>query len=62
MERDLITALARAFRWRKQLEAGAYAAVAERSPPLKDHRHLRQPHPRLTLLAPPDIVEGTLVA
>ena len=55
----LITALARAFRWRKQLEAGVYATIAEIAAAEKIDDSYASRILRLTFLAP-DIVEGIL--
>jgi hypothetical protein len=55
----LITAFARAFRWRKQLETGAYATVAEIATAEGINDSYASRLLRLTLLAP-DIVEGIL--
>ncbi len=55
----LIIALARAFRWRKQLEAGVYATVAEIAAAEGINDSYASRVLRLTLLAP-DIVEGIL--
>lgn len=55
----LITALARAFRWRTQLEAGVYGTVAEIAAAEGINDSYASRILRLTLLAP-DIVEGIL--
>ena len=55
----LITALARAFRWRKQLETGVYATVAEIAAAEGINDSYASRILRLTLLAP-DIVEAIL--
>jgi hypothetical protein len=55
----LITALARAFRWRKQLETGVYATVAEIAAAEGINDSYASRILRLTLLAP-DIVEVIL--
>ena len=55
----LTTALARAFRWRKQLETGVYAAVAEIAAAEGINDSYASRILRLTLLAP-HIVEAIL--
>ena len=55
----LIAALARAFRWRKQLETSVYATVAEIAAAEGINDSYASRILRLTLLAP-DIVEGIL--
>ena len=55
----MVKVLARAFRWRKQLEAGAYATVAEIAAAEGINDSYASRVLRLTLLAP-DIVEVIL--
>jgi hypothetical protein len=55
----MIKALARAFRWRKLLEAGVFAAVEEMAAAEKINASYVSRVLRLTLLAP-DIVESIL--
>lgn len=55
----LVKALARAFRWRKMLETGAHATIAELAAAEKINPSYVSRVLRLTLLAP-DIVEAIL--
>ena len=55
----LVKALARAFRWRKMLEAGRYATIGEIAAAEKINDSFVSRMLRLTLLAP-DIVEAIL--
>ncbi|WP_272011150.1 hypothetical protein [Roseovarius sp. ZX-A-9] len=59
MDNTLVKALARAFRWKRMLEAGEFATIAE----LAEHEGIAASYMtrvmRLTLLAP-DIVEAIL--
>jgi hypothetical protein len=57
----MIKALARAFRWRKLLETGAYGTIEELAAVEKINSSYGSRILRLTLLAP-DIVEGILNA
>jgi hypothetical protein len=59
IDNTLVKALARAFRWRKLLETGAYATVAEMADAEGINRSYVSRVLRLTLLAP-EIVEGVL--
>ena len=55
----LVKALARAFRWRRMLESGDYASIAELARVEKISRSYLTTMLRLTFLAP-DIVEAIL--
>ena len=60
----MVKALARAFRWRKLLESGTYASVAEMADAEGIDRSYVSRVVRLTLLAPAmveDILEGRRV-
>ena len=59
IDNTLVKALARAFRWRKLLEAGVYATVAEMADAENINRSYVSRVLRLTLLAP-DLVESIL--
>ena len=59
IDNTLVKALARAFRWRKLLEAGVYATVAEMADAESINRSYVSRVLRLTLLAP-EIVESIL--
>ena len=59
IDNTLVKALARAFRWRKLLEAGVYATVAEMADAENINRSYVSRVLRLTLLAP-EIVESIL--
>jgi hypothetical protein len=59
VDNAMIKALARAFRWRKLLETGAYGNIAELAATEKIHSSYVSRILRLTLLAP-DIVEAVL--
>jgi hypothetical protein len=59
IDNTLVKALARAFRWRRLLETGAYATVAEMADAEGINRSYVSRVLRLTLLAP-EIVEGIL--
>ena len=59
IDNTLVKALARAFRWRKLLESGAYATVAEMADAEGINRSYVSRVLRLTLLAP-EIVETIL--
>jgi hypothetical protein len=59
VDNTLVKALARAFRWRKLLETGVYATVAEMADAEGINRSYVSRVLRLTLLAP-EIVEGIL--
>jgi hypothetical protein len=60
IDNTLVKAVARAFRWRKLIETGAYATMAE----MADAEHMDRSYlsrvMRLTLLAP-ELVEAILV-
>jgi single-stranded DNA-specific DHH superfamily exonuclease len=58
-DNTLVKALARAFRWRKFLETGAYATVAEMADAEGINRSYVSRVLRLTLLAP-EIIESIL--
>jgi hypothetical protein len=57
IDNAMVKAIARAFRWRKQLETGAHASVAEIAMAEKINESYGGRILRLTLLAP-DIVEA----
>ena len=59
IDNTLVKALARAFRWRKLLETGVYATVAEMADAENINRSYVSRVMRLTLLAP-DLVESIL--
>jgi hypothetical protein len=59
IDNTLVKALARAFRWRKLLETGVYATVAEMADAEGINRSYVSRVLRLTLLAP-ELVEGIL--
>jgi hypothetical protein len=59
VENAMIKALARAFRWRKLLEAGTYGTIEELAAAERINSSYVSRVLRLTLLAP-DIVEGIL--
>lgn len=59
IDNTLVKALARAFRWRRLLETGLYATVAEMADAEGINRSYVSRVLRLTLLAP-EIVEGIL--
>ncbi|WP_127752671.1 hypothetical protein [Devosia sp. 1566] len=59
IDNTLVKALARAFRWRKLLESGAYATVAEMADAEGIDRSYVSRVVRMTLLAP-EIIEGIL--
>jgi hypothetical protein len=59
IDNTLVKALARAFRWRKLLESGAYATVAEIADAEGIDRSYVSRVVRMTLLAP-EIIEGIL--
>jgi hypothetical protein len=59
IDNALVKALARAFRWRRMLESGDYASIADLARAEKIGRSYVSTMLRLTLLAP-DIVEAIL--
>ena len=59
IDNALVKALARAFRWRRMLESGDYASIADLARAEKIGRAYVSTMLRLTLLAP-DIVEAIL--
>ena len=59
VDNALVKALARAFRWRRMLESGDYASIADLARAEKIGRAYVSTMLRLTLLAP-DIVEAIL--